>query len=244
MNYNTIKDTDSDILAKAKREYIALSAELVRAAPATPTFANTAKKIHNIQVIIELLTKLNEDKTRVIDLYEINKTLEFLLNDDVLCPLTLEDNEFENGINKRCKRYVKAENPNDIINVNAFNLYVRRSYNLNTQCEIDLQHTIVPQTYAPRLYINKGGIVHTEFISKCFLYREEIAEHNYTPKPIITIPCSIIKVGNHSDDIVYAVDHRDPMLKQLREEYLVPIEKDKNCPIINIRKFKKLKRDE
>lgn len=163
----------------------------------------------------------------------------------LLAPLTLAKDEFSftgKGIktNIRCNNVI-IDIDNNIVYLNAYSINIKHLYNVNTNEEEPIFPTYLDleQTKSPIIYFTKGGNIYGEYIKECRLKANTIVKGNYIPHPPINIPCSVIL---KNDNYIFTVDIREPKLKALKEFYDVIIEKDKDYPKFDIRKFKKLKK--
>lgn len=189
----------------------------------------------------ELANKINNSKNPETVLYILKK----YYNTTLLSPLTLNEDEFSFtgkgiGVNIRCDDIIRTKDFN-IVYLRAYIVDIRHFYNSNTNEEepvfpdyIDIETKI-----APKLWLTKGGNIYGEYVKECILKANTIVKGNYIPHPPINIPCSVILKNNN---YIFTVDIREPKLKALKEFYDVIIEKDKDYPKFDIRKFKKLKK--
>lgn len=182
----------------------------------------------------KLLDKHNFTELQLENLYKyINK----FRNSGLLAPLTLRSDEFdENGNNIRYP-YINIKNK-IMYNNNAFNCYVRASYQHTIKCENEIQPFIIKQN--SRVYISKGGVITGEYFDKCAIRKNIINSGSFTIQSVINIP--VYEILDH-DISIRAVDHREPKFKALCEFYNVPIRTDVNIKKrgYNIRKYTKLK---
>ena len=158
----------------------------------------------------------------------------------LLSSLTLKDDEFHNspfkGINKRYSYIYKALDGN-IYNSHAFIATIRAEYDHTKQKQIDINKY---DLFVDRLYLSKGGVITGEYISECKIKDEAIKEHRFYINDVIKIPVAIIL---DDDCVVYAVDHREPTLKELSKFYDVSIHVDTDIKgKYNIRNYKKLQK--
>ena len=178
---------------------------------------------------------MDSQKERVI------KSLYKFIETGLLSPLTLKDDEF-NGIHPSGKRLNKRYAPiykkdNIVYNGQAFKVLIRAEYlhKENKQksiCNYD--------NFVDRVYISKGGVITGEYIEDCIIRDEIVQKGSFNIQSIIKIPvCMIID----DDNIIYAVDHREPKIKILKEFYDVPIKIDNDIKgKYNIRNYKKLEK--
>lgn len=189
---------------------------------------------------IEYTEPQNED-----DINFILNTIGRIWNIGILSPLTLKEDEFLNYTDSKdylrntrySDIYIDTKNHMSICNDNAFNLYIRAAYSHDENQQIKYINKIVHKNH--RIYISKGGVITGEYIEKCIIRPDVINKHSFTIQSIPNIPVCIIIDGDNS---IYAVDHREPKLKALRQFYEVPINKDETITNkhYNLRKYKKL----
>ena len=169
----------------------------------------------------------------------INLLFKFV-HSGLLSPLTLKDDEFHDapfkGINKRYAPIYKAIDGN-IYNSHAFKAAIRAGYDHTEQKQIAIEKY---DTFVDRLYLSKGGVITGEYISECKIKDELVKEERFVVNDIIKIPAAIIL---DDDYVVYAVDHREPTLKELSKTYDVSIHVDTDIKgKYNIRNYKKLEK--
>lgn len=195
--------------------------------------------IRVVRTIEDTEPQCDEDIDFILD--TINK----IWNVGILSPLTLKNDEFDDYNTKGCymnKRYPHIYHCGNgkIYNSNAYKLYVRAGYDNkdNIQLEI-IPRTIHLSPFAKGIYISKGGIITGEYFKDCIIRKDIVDKHCFTIQSILNIPVCMIKDG---DSIIYAVDHREPKLKALREFYEVPIFTDEavKAKHYNLRKYTKL----
>lgn len=179
------------------------------------------------------------------DINFIIDTIRRIWNVGILSPLTLKEDEFLNY--KDSKGYLRNIRYNDIYidtninksicNDNAFNIYIRTAYSHDNKEQIDCTNEVIYKNH--RTYISKGGVITGEYIEKCIIRPDIVNKHSFTIQSILNIPVCVIIDG---DNNIYAVDHREPKLKALRQFYEVPINKDEIIASkhYSIRKYKKL----
>ena len=158
----------------------------------------------------------------------------------LLSHLTLKDTEFHDtplkGINKRYPHVHKALDGN-IYNAHAYKAFVRAGYDHYKQSQIEFDKYTI---FIDRLYLSKGGVITGEYIGDCKIKDAAIKENRFYIGDIIEIPVSIIL---DNDYVVYAVDHREPTLKELSKTYDVSIRVDTDIKgKYNIRNYKKLQK--
>ena len=185
---------------------------------------------------LDEVSLLKEDKEKILN------CLTKLLNNFVIAPLTLKDDEFVNPYCENMYRtnirypYIAKYNDN-IYNFNAFNCIVRKTYNHDTLSESDIP--FIPSKGNKKVFISKGGIITGDYIEDCIIRQHIIDKACFTIQSILNIPVSVICYG---PEFIYVVDHREPKLKVLSEFYNVPLSYDKEIAKkkFNIRKYKKL----
>lgn len=160
---------------------------------------------------------------------------------NILSPLTLEDDEFDElGVNKRSNRILKDNN--NIIDINAYNLIVKHEYSINNQ-EIPIRTKLIYPSIenktVPYVYDYSGGVVTGNRFSIAYIKECIVKLHNYMPKDPILLPISVI----HDKEFQYYVmDKREPSFKYLCNFFDVPIDFDNEMRSrFDIRKFIKLK---
>lgn len=175
---------------------------------------------------------------------EIIDTIQSILNNGVISPLTLENDEFGLISDADGKRYnlrypdIYAEKyTGRIFNTNAFNVYIRAVYSDILKEQIDAAPAIHRKNR--RVYISKGGVITGDYILECQIRPEVVAKHKFTIQSIVNIPVCLI---NYKDGSIYAVDHREPKLKSLMEFYDCIVGHDDKVAKakLNIRNYKKL----
>lgn len=178
------------------------------------------------------------------DVYEIINSIKNILDDGIMSPLTLKNDEFDSISDIDGKRYnlrypdiYMEKSTGRIFNTNAFNVYIRAVYSDILKEQIDA----APATHKKnrRTYISKGGVITGDYILDCQIRPEVIDKHKYTIQSIINIPVCLI---NYKDGSIYAVDHREPKLKSLMEFYDCVVSYDDKVAKakLNIRNYKKL----
>lgn len=158
----------------------------------------------------------------------------------LLSPLTLKNDEFHDspfkGINKRYSPIYKALDGN-IYNNHAFIATIRAEYDHTKQSQVYVEKYDI---FVDRLYLSKGGVITGEYISQCKIKDEIINEERFVINDVIKIPAAIIL---DDDCVLYAVDHREPTLKELSKTYDVSIHIDTDIKgRYNIRNYKKLQK--
>lgn len=115
----------------------------------------------------------------------------------------------------------KLIDENSIYYRNAYNLQIRKSFDF-------IKREIVQTDYIESQYIifiSKGGVINGDFIDFTYIHTKDYEKGSLKLDLPITIPvCEIYfedKNGNKS--LIYAVDHREPALKELMEKYSCPI---------------------
>lgn len=168
----------------------------------------------------------------------IIKFVDKIINDEVLCPLTLKDDEFDdNGINIRSSRIIKRNGK--IYDVKAFDFEIKHIYNNITMEEISTTVIINNDDYINShiVHINAGGVFTGKSIRLAAIRQESIDKEMYTPKNTIHLPVSIIKEGVN---IWITVDKREPKLKAIREFFDLEEFDDNLKSKFDVRKYKKL----
>ena len=178
------------------------------------------------------------------DVYEIINTIKNILDDGIISPLTLENDEFDLISDVDGKRYnlrypdIYAEKSTGrIFNANAFNVYIRAVYSDILKEQIDAAPVIHRKNRL--VYISKGGVITGDYIRDCQIRPEVVAKHKFTIQSVVNIPVCLI---NYKDGSIYAVDHREPKLKSLMEFYDCTVGHDDKVAKakLNIRNYKKL----
>lgn len=211
-----------DIYEVAYRESMALYRDNNKAT----IFANTCK-------IIEENNILND----------INK----LFKDEVLTPLTLNNDEFtdllNNDLYKNYKQnirypYILKSPIGKIINTNAYHILIRAMYSHDEKKQLEYESKKFNSQV--RVYISKGGVITGEYIENCII-KDELTNHGkFFITSVPYIPVAMIK---RKDETFYVVDHREPKIKLLKVAYDVPIYMDENVQKyhMNLRTYQKLK---
>jgi hypothetical protein len=178
------------------------------------------------------------------DVNEIIETIKMIIDDGIMSPLTLENDEFDFNSDIDGKRYnlrypdIYAEKSTGrIFNANAFNVYIRAVYSDILKEQIDAAPTIHKKNRP--VYISKGGVITGDYILDCQIRPEVVAKHKFTIQSIVNIPVCLI---NYKGGSIYVVDHRDPKLKNLMEFYDCVVSHDDEVAKakLNIRNYKKL----
>ena len=178
------------------------------------------------------------------DVNEIIDVIQNIINNGIISPLTLENDEFDFISDIDGKRYnlrypdiYIEKSTGRIFNANAFNAYIRAVYSDVLKEQIDAAPTIHKKNR--RVYISKGGVITGDYILDCQIRPEVVAKHKFTIQSIVNIPVCLI---NYKDGSIYAVDHREPKLKSLMEFYDCTVShNDKVAKAkLNIRNYKKL----
>ena len=178
------------------------------------------------------------------DVNEIIDTIQTIINNGVISPLTLENDEFNLISDLDGKRYnlrypdIYAEKSTGrIFNTNAFNVYIRAVYSDILKEQLNFAPTTHKKNR--RVYISKGGVITGDYILECQIRPEIVAKHKFTIQSIVNIPVCAI---NYKDGSIYVVDHREPKLKTLMEFYDCVVGHDDKVAKakLNIRNYKKL----
>lgn len=196
----------------------------------------------NLINILQQFGNIHSDDENEVDNY-LNDIIA-IIEDGILFPLTLEDNEFEEfnnlkiALNSRYSHIIKT-NDNKIYNRNAYKITVKSHYSHPNNSQIEFTNYQVVEN--PKIYLSKGGVITGEYIKHCEIRQDIVEKHCFTIQSIPNIPTDCIYDNkNH----IYVVDHRCPKLKALMEFYNVPIGFDidiKNKKY-NLRNYTKLKK--
>lgn len=222
-----------------KREANIVLASLTKDSVEYITTKNKFVRVLNtIQEIEKSGANSNADVNEIID------TIQNILNNGIISPLTLENNEFDSVGDVDGKRYnlrypdiYMEKSTGRIFNANGFNVYIRAVYSDVLKEQIDA--TPVIHRKNRRVYISKGGVITGDYILDCQIRPEVVAKHKFSIQSIINIPVCLI---NYKDGSIYAVDHREPKLKALMEFYDCVVGHDDKVAKakLNIRNYKKL----
>ena len=178
------------------------------------------------------------------DVNEIVDMIKNIIDNGIMSPLTLENDEFGLISDADGKRYnlrypdiFVEKSTGRIFNANAFNVYIRAVYSDVLKEQIDAAPAIHRKNR--RVYISKGGVITGDYILECQIRPEIIAKHKFTIQSIVNIPVCVI---NYKGGSIYAVDHREPKLKSLMEFYDCVVGHDDKVAKakLNIRNYKKL----
>ena len=178
------------------------------------------------------------------DVNEIIDTIQNILNNGIISPLTLKNDEFDSISDVDGKRYnlrypdiYMEKSTSRIFNTNAFNVYIRAVYSDVLKEQIDAAPVIHKKNR--RVYISKGGVITGDYILDCQIRPEVVAKHKFTIQSIVNIPVCLI---NYKEGSIYVVDHREPKLKALMEFYDCVVGHDDKVAKakLNIRNYKKL----
>ena len=178
------------------------------------------------------------------DVYEIINTIKNILDDGIISPLTLKEDEFDINSDITGKHYntrypdiYMEKSTGRIFNANAFNVYIRAIYSDILKEQIDSAPAVHKKNR--RVYISRGGVITGDYILDCQIRPEVVAKHKFTIQSVVNIPVCLI---NYKDGTIYVVDHREPKLKNLMEFYdCVVAHDDKVAKAkLNIRNYKKL----
>ena len=178
------------------------------------------------------------------DVYEIINTIKNILDDGIISPLTLKEDEFDINSDITGKRYnsrypdiYMEKSTGRIFNANAFNVYIRAIYSDILKEQIDSAPAVHKKNR--RVYISKGGVITGDYVLDCQIRPEVVAKHKFTIQSVVNIPVCLI---NYKDGTIYVVDHREPKLKSLMEFYDCVVGRDDKVAKakLNIRNYKKL----
>lgn len=231
-----IESEDTGITRSLKREANIKLASLKDSPDYIYNKVRFVDAINIAKVIDEAGLQSDQDIDTVLGI--INK----IWNVGILSPLTLQDNEFEKykdskGYRANIRYLDIVKKDNIIENRNAFNILIRAKYNhVDNKQEEFISKIKYKNT---RVYISKGGIITGEYFENCIIRQSNVDKQCFVIQSIINIPVCIIEDKNK---YIYAVDHRDPKLKALRDFYEVPIKIDEEIVSrkYNIRKYVKL----
>ena len=178
------------------------------------------------------------------DVNEIIDTIQNIINNGIISPLTLKNDEFDSISDVDGKRYnlrypdiYMEKSTGRIFNTNAFNVYIRAVYSDVLKEQIDAAPVIHKKNR--RVYISKGGVITGDYILDCQIRPEVVVKHKFTIQSIVNIPVCLI---NYKEGSIYVVDHREPKLKALMEFYDCVVDHDDKVAKakLNIRNYKKL----
>lgn len=168
------------------------------------------------------------------------------INGEIFSPLTLNEDEFDKGINIRFPYIIISDekvNDSNIINRNAFRLIIKHAYSHNESkeyCLLNKSNTISNRENDInnlKVELCKGGVLIGKYFELCYIPIKVINTHDYYPEQSINIPVSAIYYNN---DIIYTMDAREPAFKTLCKYYDVPIKDSNLLDKIDIRKYDKL----
>lgn len=230
-----IDKNDPEIINRAKREVNALLAY------AKNTKIDDKESIEQLK--LNLVNTVGiiytfAERFPIADHKTIIKFVDKIINNDVLCPLTLKGDEFDdNGINIRSPRLIKRNGK--IYDIKAFDFEIKHIYNDITMEEISTTVTINNEGYVNShiVHINAGGVFTGKSIWLAAIRQESIDKEMYTPKNTIHLPVSVIKEGVN---IWITVDKREPKLKAIREFFDLEEFDDNFKSKFDVRKYKKL----
>lgn len=108
-----------------------------------------------------------------------------------------------------------------IINNNAYHLHIRKQFDF---IKNEVEDTSIENNQY-KIYISKGGVITGEYIENVYIKPEEYNNKNYIVKNYIIIPVASVHFYNNRREAknIYIVDHREPELKRLIEQYDVNI---------------------
>lgn len=164
----------------------------------------------------------------------IVQTKDYLKYHIPLCPINITKEDFEIINNETLYRHKRSF---DLIWNSTHNLtdeksiYYRNAYNLQIRKVFDFIKKEVTNTDYHNsqctIFISKGGVINGDFIYFVFIHTKDYKKGDLELNLPITIPvCKVyFKDKNNTKSFIYAVDHREPALKELMEKY--------NCSICN-----------
>lgn len=230
-----IDKNDPEIINRAKREANAL---LIYTKNTYIEDKEAIEKLKlNLANIISIIYTFAE-RFSTKDHKTISKFVDKIINEEILSPLTLKDDEFnDNGINIRSPRIIKRNGK--IYDLKAFDFEVKHVYDNVAMEEISTTVIINNESYINShiVHINAGGVFTGKSIRLAAIRQESIDKGIYTPKNTIHLPVSIIKEGVN---IWITVDKREPKLKAIKEFFNVEEFEDKFKSKFDVRKYKKL----
>lgn len=164
----------------------------------------------------------------------IEQTIEFkdnLRHQIPICPISITKNDFEVSKYETLAHHkrtfdivwnttVDINSQKSIYNKNAFNINIRRKFDFIKHEVTDISKTEGQYT----IFISKGGVINGEFIDLTYLYKDSYKDEKILLKlPIIIPVCEVIyNTKKITVGTLYAVDHREPMLRRLLDEYDCP----------------------
>ena len=166
-------------------------------------------------------------------LQNIVQTYDRIANEIPLSPIIITFNNFvENkDINvyhhKRTHNIIwngikSVESNYAVINNNAYHLNIRKQFDF---IKNKVTNDLSIETRQIKIYISKGGVITGEYIENVYIKPEEYNNKDYVVKNYITIPVASVYFYNDKKEVknIYIVDHREPELKKLIEQYDVKI---------------------
>lgn len=174
----------------------------------------------------------NTNKTIIKYIYDI-------INDKVLSPISLNEDQFKDNIHIRSKRIVKYDNK--IYDLQAYRFIVKHVYDHNEGIEIPIKQDIITNNYDPNLlrivHICAGGVTIGKGFKGAILHDNVISRGYYIPKDPINIPVSLIYDNNRPYIIM---DKREPTFKAISEFYNIVNINDYIKSKYDVRKYIKL----
>lgn len=186
------------------------------------------------KALTELIIASN--KSRAKNPYEfisnIIESTDYLKYNIPLLPVNITKDDFETVDNLILKTHKRSLDLiwNSAHNLNDENsIYYRHAYKLQVRKTFDFIKREITETdyIEPQytIFISKGGVISGDFIDFTYIRKEDYEKGSLRLNLPITIPvCEIYfedKNGNTS--LIYAVDHREPTLKELMFKYSCPI---------------------
>lgn len=237
-DYFKINNNDHEVVINFKKEANLALASITNSFDKIATERLYSKTLLVLNTIYNIAGITDEEVRQIVN------TISTIRKNNLLSPLTLQDDEFDDKlktfrINNRYP-YIWKDLRGTIFNNNAFNVYIRALYSHTEEIQYKFNPELILQNN--RIYISKGGIITGEYIENCIIPKKVIDNKCFTIQSVINIPvCKII--DNDLNKFIYVVDHREPKLKVLQEFYEVPIcfDEDVKNRKYNIRKYKKIK---
>lgn len=195
--YDISESTDDAVREQLKTYFIALI-----------NFCKSCSKDDGEEILAHRLSAL---KDKIPDILNFVPTKKIILDD--LDFIRVSDNRSVHKIACNIEKY--NGNPSYYINNNAYKLKVKKIFDFATSEVLEQFETANQDT----VFISKGGVINGEHLSLCeLIYSEE-----YRVKPPIDLPVAKVyfKNGDNVYHMIYVVDHREPALKWLQENYNV-----------------------
>lgn len=234
-----IDNNDPEIINRAKREVNALLNYIKNTSTDDREVIEQLKR--NLLNTVGIIYTLTE-KFPIADHKTIIKFVDKIINNEVLSPLTLKKDEFnEDGVNIRSSRIIKRYDK--IYDLKAFDFDIRHVYDNITMEEIPCNIIINNDDFINShiIHINAGGVFTGRAVCLAALRKETIERGMYTPKYPIHLPISIIKEGINT---WFTVDKREPKLKAIREFFDLEEFDDNFKSKFDVRKYKKLPKED